>query len=171
MNAKSRLVDKYCSKLKPGKIEWIGLRSSHKGSIELVQEVEAIAGLGLRGDHRCEKTPGSARQVTFISVEFIQQISLHLNMDEIPPELLRRNIVISGMNLNALRYQKVKIGSAVFEMTAQCHPCSRMEKAIGEGAIAAMMGYGGLCAKVIKAGKIGLGYAVNKMDAIQDKKQ
>ena len=49
------------------------------------------------------KTPGSARQVTIISEEFIQQIAHFTGIDSIDPALLRRNLVVSGVNLNALR--------------------------------------------------------------------
>ncbi len=36
---------------------------------------DRVAGLGLEGDHRSDKTPGSGRQVTLISREFIDQIA------------------------------------------------------------------------------------------------
>lgn len=74
--------------------------------------------------------------------------------------LLRRNLVIANINLFALRHQIFSIGDAIFEDTAQCHPCSRMEKALGVGAVAALLGHGGLCAKIIKSGNIQIADAV-----------
>lgn len=114
----------------------------------------AIAEHGLSGDHRCEKTPGSGRQVTLISEEFIQQIAQHMEMDEIAPAQLRRNLVVSGININAIRYQQFRIGEAMFEAGALCHPCARMERALGPGGVAAMLGYGGLCCKILESGEI-----------------
>ena len=103
------------------------------------------------------KTPGSARQVTLISEEFIQQITHFTGLDNIDPVLLRRNLVVRGINLNALRHQRFQIGEAVFEATALCHPCSRMETALGKGGVAAMIGHGGLCARVLSTGTISVG--------------
>ncbi|MBT3410673.1 MAG: sulfurase, partial [Halieaceae bacterium] len=79
---------------------------------------------------------------------------------DIHPGLLRRNLVISGINLNALRHQRFEIGDALFEAGALCHPCSRMEAALGKGGVAAMIGHGGLCCKILRSGSIALGNTV-----------
>ena len=71
--------------------------------------------------------------------------------------MLRRNIVVSGINLNALRRQRFWLGEALFEATQLCHPCARMEAELGPGGVVAMMGYGGLCAKVLQTGQIAIG--------------
>jgi MOSC domain-containing protein YiiM len=163
MNSQARLLDKLCESITPGKLEWIGLRSERKGEVLVVESVEATAGLGLAGDHRSMKTPGSARQVTLISREYIQQIAAQLGKAQIDPALLRRNLVISGMNMNLLRYQRLQIGSVILETSALCHPCSRMDQALGQGGAAAMFGYGGLCAKIIQSGRITLGDAVIRL--------
>ena len=94
--------------------------------------------------------------IPIISREFIEMIARSLGRNTIDPGLLRRNLVISGINLNAIRYQKVKIGEAIFELNAVCHPCSRMNQSLGDGGLVAMMGYGGFCARVIKSGLIQL---------------
>jgi MOSC domain-containing protein YiiM len=163
MNSQARLLDKLCESITPGKLEWIGLRSERKGEVLVVESADATAELGLVGDHRSLKTPGSARQVTLISREYIQQISAQLGKPEINPALLRRNLVISGMNMNLLRYQRLQIGSVIIETSALCHPCSRMDQVLGQGGAAAMFGYGGLCAKIIQSGRISLGDAVIRL--------
>ncbi|GGK69636.1 MOSC domain-containing protein [Amphritea balenae] len=152
-----QLFSRYLSDLKPGVLEWIGLRPGRKLEMVPVKSVEALQGLGLEGDHRCSKAPGSARQVTIISAEFIRLIEIYAGHDSIDPGLLRRNLVVSGINLNALRHQQFRIGGAVFEATALCHPCSRMDQALGPGGAAAMLGYGGLCARVVGSGVIKIG--------------
>ena len=164
MRAQSRLIDKLCRNLPPGRVEWIGVRPARKAEMIEVNSVNAVEGFGLEGDHRVKKTRGSARQVTIVSSEFIAQITAHLQKEDIHPSLLRRNIVVSGMNLNALRYQQFKIGQAIFEASALCHPCARMESALGVGGVAAMLGYGGLCAKIIEGGEVSVGDAVIKLD-------
>ena len=157
MNSQAKLLDKLCADLPTGKLEWIGLRSERRGEVVVVESAQAVIDLGLVGDHRMKKTPGSARQVTLISREYIQQICQHTGHSEIDPRLLRRNLVISGMNMNLLRYQRLQIGEIILETNALCHPCSRMDEALGRGGAAAMFGYGGLCAKIIQGGRLVVG--------------
>jgi MOSC domain-containing protein YiiM len=163
MNSQARLLDKLCASIAPGKLEWIGLRSERRGEVVVVEQTEAVVDLGLVGDHRMKKTPGSARQVTLISSEYIQQICQHTGHQSIEPRLLRRNLMISGMNMNLLRYQRLQIGDVILETNALCHPCSRMDEALGAGGTAAMFGYGGLCAKVIQGGCFQLGDPVVRL--------
>ena len=160
MKSQQQLIAKHLQHLPKGKLDWIGIRPGHKQPMLELSVCMANAEQGLAGDHRCSKTPGSSRQVSIISSEFIQCIELHLHNTPIDPKLLRRNLVITGINLNALRYQQFAIGEAVFEATALCHPCSRMEQALGPGAVAAMLGLGGLCCKILNSGLIKLGDSV-----------
>ena len=163
--SQQRLFSRYIQNLPAGELTWIGLRPERKVDMVAVDSCNAVAELGLEGDHRMSKTPGSGRQVTLISEEYIGQIQHFLSRSNtsathstsVLPELLRRNLVIKGMNLTALRYQRFSIGGAIFEAGALCHPCVRMEKALGEGALAAMLGHGGLCLKVVQSGTITIG--------------
>ena len=150
-------LDRFARDLSPGTLTWIGLRTKRREQVSVVKQAQAIALQGLEGDHRMSKTPGSARQVTLISTEFIQQIAHFIGVDSIDPVLLRRNLVVAGINLNALRHQRFQIGEALFEATALCHPCSRMETALGKGGVAAMIGHGGLCARILSTGAIRVG--------------
>ena len=157
MTKRSNPLDKIARDLPPGTLTWIGLRSERRGQVTPVERARAVATKGLEGDHRMAKTPGSARQVTLISEEFMQQIAHFTGLSTIDPVLLRRNLVVSGINLNALRHQRFQIGEAVFEATALCHPCSRMDAALGKGGVAAMIGHGGLCARILNTGYITVG--------------
>lgn len=163
MSAISRLIDHYLQDLPAGALNWIGLRPQRRADMKVVSSVRALAELGLEGDRRCNGTPGSARQVTLISQEHIAVIATLMGRDSIPPELLRRNLVISGINLMALRHQRFRIGGAEFEGAASCHPCGRMEEALGKGGFAAMYGHGGLCARILVSGDISVGDPVIKL--------
>jgi MOSC domain-containing protein YiiM len=163
--SQQRIFSRYIKGLPIGELTWIGLRPAHKEDIVEVASTQAVAELGLEGDHRMSKTPGSGRQVTIISEEYVDQIIHFLSLAGIEKPaaqesiygLLRRNLVIKGINLTALRYQRFSIGDAIFEAGAMCHPCVRMERALGIGAIAAIMGHGGLCLKVVQSGTITVG--------------
>ena len=157
MRKRSNPLDRFARDLSPGTLTWIGLRSEHRGAIATPTQALAVKDRGLEGDHRVDKTPGSGRQVTLISEEFIQQTTHFLGREHIDPALLRRNLVVRGINLHALRYQRFTIGEALLEASALCHPCSRMESALGKGGVAAMLGHGGLCCRILRTGKLQLG--------------
>ena len=79
---------------------------------------------------------------------------------DLAPSLLRRNVVVSGVPLVALKGRRFRIGDAVFEGTEDCDPCSRMEDALGAGGYNAMRGHGGLCARIVEGGTFRLGDVV-----------
>jgi MOSC domain-containing protein YiiM len=90
-------------------------------------------------------------------------IAALLRRDGVEPALLRRNLVVEGINLLALKDQRFRIGAALFEGTGPCHPCSRMEEALGDGGLAAMRGHGGITARVLEEGRIAVGDAVEAL--------
>lgn len=153
-------MDRYTRTLPPGKVEWIGVRPKRREHLMSVDQANAVATQGLEGDHRMKKTPGSGRQVTLISREFIEQIEHFTGHKDIDPADLRRNIVVSGINLNALRRQRFRVGGALLEASELCHPCARMEEVLGPGGVAAMYGHGGLCARIIESGPIAVGDSI-----------
>lgn len=163
MTAPQQLFARYLPTIQPGRLEWIGLRPARREPVVSVDRTEALTDLGLAGDRRCDGMAGSARQVTLIMAEHIDVVARLLQRETIDPALLRRNLVVSGINLQALRHQRIRIGNAVFELTAQCHPCSRMEETLGPGGTAAMLSHGGLCAKIIQSGEIRVGDAVEPL--------
>jgi len=75
----------------------------------------------------------------------------------ISAELLRHNLAIKGINLLALKNRTFRIGEACFQGTGLCHPCSRMEAALGAGGYNAMRGHGGITARIISSGLIRVG--------------
>ncbi|MCB1706126.1 MAG: MOSC domain-containing protein [Halioglobus sp.] len=170
MSKRTNPLDRFAKDLRPGALEWIGLRPERRAPLREVRQALAIAGCGLEGDHRAAKTPGSGRQVTLISREFIQQTAHFLGRDDIDPGILRRNLVVSGINLHALRHQQFTIGGALFEAGALCHPCSRMETALGAGGVAAMLGHGGLCCRILRGGTIAIGDTVLVQPATQQQR-
>ena len=82
--------------------------------------------------------------------------------------MLRRNVVVSGIPLIALKGRRFRIGAVVLEGTDSCDPCSRMEAALGPGGFNAMRGMGGLCARIVEGGTFRIGDTVHALDAITD---
>ncbi|MFT4784768.1 MAG: MOSC domain-containing protein YiiM [Paracoccaceae bacterium] len=106
---------------------------------------------GLQGDHARH----GKRAVTLIQFEHLPVIAALAGRDAVTPEMLRRNIVVAGLNLSAWRGKTLQVGGAQIVITGPCAPCSRMEHALGHGAYNAMRGHGGWCAEVLLEGTVG----------------
>ena len=138
-----------------GRVVWIGIRPARNEPMIELEQVELNRDLGLDGD-RFKGRPGNPRQVTLIQHEHLSVIAACLHRDSVSPALLRRNLVVSGINLLALKDKQFKVGQAVLEFSGLCHPCSKMEKALGAGGYNAVRGHGGITARVIESAVIGL---------------
>ncbi len=144
----------------PGRVEWIGVRLERHGQMKSLQN-SPIEVTGLKDDRR--STPGK-RAVTLIQFEHLPVIAALSQMHEVPPELLRRNIVVSGINLLALRTTVFLLGNVVLQGSGLCAPCSRMEAALGEGGYTAMRGHGGITASVVIPGQVAVGDTVEPQE-------
>lgn len=149
----------------PGEVVWIGIRPATGVAMQSLESVEAMAGRGLAGDRTAAKArAGNRRQVTLIQAEHLHAAGQLLRRDAIEPLLTRRNIVVAGINLVALKGQPFRIGEARLEMAAECHPCSRMESQLGMGGYNAMRGHGGMTAIVLESGLIAVGDVVTPIE-------
>ena len=142
-----------------GRVDWIGLRPARGEPLQPVASVEASPGSGLAGD-RFKGTEASKRQVTLIQAEYLAVVASMLGRESLDPALARRNVVVSGINLYALRNARFRIGSLLLEGTGICAPCGRMEEALGPGGFNAMRGHGGITARILQPGILAIGDAV-----------
>lgn len=141
-----------------GRLEWIGVRSARRGPVHSLRECYAQADLGLHGDHRSQRSPQpsspSKRQVTLLQAEHLPVIAALSGHDYVEPALLRRNLLIAGINILALKSARFWIGEVLLEGSGACHPCSRMEEALGSGGFQAMRGHGGITARIVQSGTL-----------------
>lgn len=152
-----------------GCVEWIGIRPSRGEPMIALDSVQISLDKGLEGD-RFSGSAGNPRQVTLIQQEHLNVIGACLNQDPVPAALVRRNIVVSGINLLALKGKVFYIGDAIMEFSGLCHPCSKMERQLGAGGYNAMRGHGGITARVYQAGVVCLNdrvaYSNEKRDVV-----
>uniref|UniRef100_UPI000D3B472D MOSC domain-containing protein n=1 Tax=unclassified Variovorax TaxID=663243 RepID=UPI000D3B472D len=152
---------------RPGRLDTLLLRPARRAPVQPVHEAMALEGRGLQGDRSSAARPGGRRQVTLLQAEHLPVIAALCALDRLDPELLRRNLVVSGLNLMAARSLfrdqplVLCIGDEVLlEVTGPCEPCSRMEEALGPGGYNALRGHGGLTARVLRGGWLRVGDAV-----------
>ena len=141
-----------------GRVEWIGLRPARDVPMQETASVRAEAGLGLAGDRY---TGGNGKRgVTLLQAEHLPAIAALCGRTEVAPALLRRNLLVSGIPLVALKGRRFRVGDVLLEGTGPCDPCSRMEDALGPGGYNAMRGHGGLTARILEGGTLHVGDAV-----------
>ncbi|SOD78009.1 MOSC domain-containing protein [Spirosoma fluviale] len=143
---------------RPGRIEWIGIRPVRREPVTVVDSIDVTEKKGILGDHYSGQSGN--RHVTLIQAEHLPVVAALTGRDVLDPALVRRNIVVSGINLLALKDKEIQIGDAVLHITGQCHPCSKMETALGAGGYNAMRGHGGMTARVVQGGTIRIGAEV-----------
>lgn len=150
MNADSELQKLFDTMPQIGRVRWIGIRLDNGAPMAVLEQID-IDERGVVGDRHGRKD--GKRSVTLIQQEHLATVSSIMNMD-VTPELVRRNIVVSDINLLALKGHTFRIGNVTLEYTGLCHPCSKMEKALGAGGYNAMRGHGGITARVVEGGRI-----------------
>ena len=145
-----------------GRVEAIVVRGAPRDPARSIAETVALARIGLADDRlgRRGEAELSTRQVTLIQAEHLPVIAQLARVAAVDPVRLRRNLVVSGINLSALRNAQVRVGEALLEIVGPCQPCSRMEEEIGPGGYAAMRGHGGWTARVLEGGSIRIGDGV-----------
>ena len=146
---KGELAEMMARHARPGQLDWIGLRAQRYADMTVVGHA-AVTDAGLEGDHgRAGK-----RAVTLIQAEHLPVIAALADRAAVLPEEVRRNLVVSGLNLLALRKGLLRVGTAILRVEGPCPPCSRMEKTLGPGGYNAMRGHGGWYASVVTPGRI-----------------
>lgn len=165
MNQSSTLAALLAAPIRPGRVVWIGLRPGRREPMLVVETVIAEAGKGLTGD-RYQTSTNGLHQVTLIQAEALMAIASYLGSNAVDARLLRRNILVQGINLRALKDKRFYVGNALFEYSGECHPCSRMEENLGVGGYNAVRGHGVITARVILNGTIAVGDSVQPIASI-----
>lgn len=153
----------------PDVLDWRGRVESiwtapRAGAVPVsVGQADALAGAGLAGDRYAagagsfSRWPGPGRAVTLIAADALaaaeSEFPVHLSAGE-----HRRNLVVTGVPLHALRGVRFRVGEAVLDGVRLCAPCAYLSRVTGQPeAFAALVGRGGLRAEVVTGGRICVG--------------
>ncbi len=117
-----------------------------------VDEIECVAGRGIRGDRFFDYRPDYKGQITFFSVAVFEALRRELKLPQAEAGAARRNALASGVELNELVGREFEVQGVRFLGTEQCAPCYWMNTALGPGAEEWLAGRGGLRARILSDG-------------------
>lgn len=140
---------------------FVGHHGRPPGNFPLVevQKVECVAGQGLRGDRYFAFRENYKGQITFFSAEVFEKLCTHFGIKDKPAGVLRRNVIVSGVDLLSLIGQEFEIQGVRFRGTQHCAPCEWMNTAFALGAEQFLKDNAGLRAKILTDGTITVGDA------------
>jgi len=131
-----------------------------------VLSIECVAGRGIRGDRYFDFKDDYKGQITFFSIDVLNELCGALEVQDCSPALPRRNVVTRGVDLNDLIDQDFEIQGVRFHGTQECSPCYWMDRAIAPGAEKFLKGRGGLRARILSDGTLRSTARTPKTEAI-----
>ncbi len=124
-----------------------------------VSELECVAGQGIRGDRFFDYKQNYKGQITFFSQDVFDGLRAAFPHVQKAAGVLRRNVIVSGVNLNTLIGEDFELQGIRFRGTAHCRPCYWLDHAFAPGAEAWLKGNGGLRAQILTSGTLETGLA------------
>jgi MOSC domain-containing protein YiiM len=134
-------------------------RAPDQHPLHEVAQIECVAGHGIRGDRFYDYRDDYKGQITFFSFEVFERLARHFGLTDTSPGALRRNVIVSGVDLNDLIGQNFSIQGIRLRGTAHCRPCYWLDQAVAPGAEKFLEGNGGLRAQILSDGVIAVGDA------------
>jgi len=152
-----------------GEITAIYLAAKAGAPMQAVSSATFEAGRGIVGDrYHAQDGTFSERlvakglddwQATLIETEAIDAFNASVGL-AIGYGDFRRNIVTRGIALNALVGRRFRVGKVVLEGIRLCEPCAHLAGLVSESILPALVGHGGLRARVVEGGLVSAGDSV-----------
>ena len=141
------------------KIIEIGItkKNNQKLKIEKVNNVEVVAGKGIKGDRNYHDNNEARKQITLIESESIDYYNQKFNTNFSYLDL-RRNLVTKDIRLNDLIGKKLSIGQIDIRVHDLCRPCNYLQEILGkDNIIKEFLRRGGLRCEILISGNIKVG--------------
>ena len=141
-----------------GAVVKIFVSPSGGAPMQAVEEIEAIAGRGLQGDRYSQRSGywtavDDECEVTLMEWECLEEIRVKTGVSVENGEH-RRNIITRGIRLDSLLGKRFQVGAAIFEYDRPRPPCGYIESLTEPGMTRALVGRGGIGARVVESGTI-----------------
>lgn len=127
--------------------------------VTAVDSVRCVTGSGLEGDRYFGHREDYKGQITFFAEEIAQRLEDALDIGPVDRSVMRRNVLIEGVDLNSLIGRRFALGEVSFSGSEECAPCYWMDEAVGPGAHAFLKGNGGLRCRIESTGSLHRGPA------------
>lgn len=122
--------------------------------IAQVDQIECVAGRGIRGDRFFDFKENYKGQITFFAMEVLEQLRRELNLPEAQPQATRRNAFVRGADLPSLIGKQFEVQGVGFEGVEESKPCHWMNSALGPGAEEWLKGRAGLRCRILTDGTL-----------------
>ncbi len=119
-----------------------------------VEQVECVAGHGLRGDRFFDYRADYAGQITFFAMEVLEALRRELKLPGAQPQTVRRNAFVRGVDPNELIGAEFELQGVRFLGVEESKPCYWMNSVLGPGAEEWLQGRGGLRCRILKDGEL-----------------
>ena len=120
-----------------------------------VDQIECVAGRGIRGDRFFDYKPDYKGQITFFASEVLDAMRRELGLTAVPAAATRRNVITQGVDLNALIGVEFELQGVRFAGVEECRPCYWMNNAFRDERVETWLkGQGGLRARILTDGKL-----------------
>ena len=141
------------------KIIEIGItkKNNQKLKIEKVNNIEVVAGKGIKGDRNYHDFNEPRKQITLIESENIDYYNRKFNTNFSYLDF-RRNLVTKNIQLNDLIGKKLSIGLIEVQVHDLCKPCKYLQKILKKNnIIKEFLRRGGLRCEILISGNIKVG--------------
>jgi len=115
-----------------------------------VPRIECVAGHGIRGDRFYNYGDNYKGQITFFSFEIFEKLAGNFGLTTKSPGVLRRNVIVSGLDLNELIGEEFSVQGVRLRGTGHCKPCYWLDQAFAPGTEDFLEGNGGLRAEILR---------------------
>ncbi len=135
--------------------------SPENGGILLEKNsVKAVASKGLEGDRYFSRNDMD----NFNAITFIEEKAANICRSRLGKNFdtsqFRRNLIVSGIDLNSLVGRKFRVGSAEILGYELCHPCRYLSDLLDADLLDGLKNIGGIRAKIVRSATIKTGDSV-----------
>jgi MOSC domain-containing protein YiiM len=134
----------------------IFVASTAEAAMVAVEGVPAVAGRGLEGDRYFDGAGtfsakgGTGRDITLVDAAALAAAG-------VSEAESRRNVVVSGIDLDALIGRSFRVGELECFGRRRCEPCAHLQRLTRPGVLRALVHRGGLRADVVAGGIVRVG--------------